>query len=97
MPTEPSNFNGSLFSRASGDVVRDRLSGPGGLRPVNEPLASVTVLMPPSSCVLLSILAAASELEKRAGSWGRAVREEKKRGEGGWPSRLNWARLGKLK
>ncbi|KAI1527834.1 hypothetical protein Ptr902_06975 [Pyrenophora tritici-repentis] len=94
MPTEPSKRNGSLLSRESGDAVRARLErsddlalvpvvGPGGLRPLNVPLASVTVLMPLSSRVLLSILAAASELEKRAGSCGRVLRDEKKRGEGG--------------
>jgi hypothetical protein len=89
--------NGSLLSRESGDAVGATLErsevrplaapgGPGGLRPLNVPLASVTVLMPLSSRVLLSILAAASLLEKRAGSCGRLFREEKKRGEGGWPS-----------
>lgn len=47
------------------------------------PLARVTVLMLLSSRVLLSMLAAASELEKRGGRLRRIVREEKKRGEGG--------------
>lgn len=59
--------------------------GSGGL-PVNDPRASVTVLTPESSeRALLSILAAASELEKRGGSIGRAFDGvlEKKRGEGG--------------
>jgi hypothetical protein len=73
------------------------LGGPGGLRPLNVPLASVTVLMPLSSRALLSILAAASELEKRAGSCGRVLREEKNSGEGGWLSRRNWALFEKLK
>jgi hypothetical protein len=50
------------------------------------PRASVTVLIPSSSPrALPSILAAASELEKRAGNRGRALRDEKKRGEGGCP------------
>jgi hypothetical protein len=49
------------------------------------PRARVTVLTLSSPRVLLSILAAASELEKRAGRWGLLRRElEKKRGEGGW-------------
>lgn len=102
MPTEPSIRSGSLLSRASGDVVRGRLErsedlalvplvGPGGLKPLKVPLARVTVLMPLSSRVLLSMLAAASELEKRAGSCGRVLREEKKRGEGGWSLWRNWA------
>ena len=108
MPIDPSMRNGSLFSRESGDAVGATLErsevrplappgGPGGLRPLNVPLASVTVLMPLSSRVLLSILAAASLLEKRAGNCGRVFREEKKRGEVGWPSRRNCALLEKLK
>lgn len=77
-PIEPSNFKGSALSRESGEAVGSRLegsglrplvelAGAGGLRPVKVPLASDTVLIPLSSRVLLSILAAASELEKRAG------------------------------
>jgi hypothetical protein len=110
MPTEPNNLRGSVRSRASGDAVRgmlDRslllplatLMGPGGLRPLKVPRARVTVLMPPSSPrVLLSILAAASELEKRGGRCGRGLRDEKKSGEGG--CLLTWncgALLGKWK
>lgn len=96
IPTEPSSRKGSFFSLASGDKVRVRLDrsevlplgaldAPGGLSPLNVPRASVTVFIPPSSpLVLLNILAAASELEKRAGSCGRMRRElEKKSGEGG--------------
>lgn len=100
MPTDPSSRRGSPRSRASGDIVRGRLDrslllplatlvGPGGLRPLKVPRASVTVFMPPSSPrVLLSILAAASELEKRGGRCGRALRDEKKSGDGGCP--LAW-------
>lgn len=107
MPTDPSNRSGSR-SRASGEAVRGRLDrslflplatlvGPGGLNPLKVPRASVTVFMPPSSPrVLLSILAAASPLEKRGGRCGRAVRE-KKSGEGGCPLAWNWAALEKLK
>jgi hypothetical protein len=106
MPTEPSSRRGSVRPRASGDAVRGMLDrslllplailvGPGGLRPLNVPRARVTVLMPPSSLVLLSILAAASELEKRAGSCGRrsSRREEKNSGEGGCPLLWKWAYL----
>jgi hypothetical protein len=108
MPIDPSMRNGSLLSRELGDAAGGKLErsevrplappgGPGGLRPAKVPLASVTVLMPLSSRVLLSILPAASPLEKRGGSCGRVLREEKKRGEGGWSSRRNGAVLDKLK
>lgn len=96
MLTEDSSLNGSrsCLSRASGDAVRGMLDRSlllplallvvaGGLRPLKAPLARCTVLMPPSSpCVLLSILAAASPLEKRGARWGRELRE-KKSGDGG--------------
>lgn len=107
MPTEPRRRSGSLLSRPSGEAAGARLErsellplvvvvvatggGPGGLNPAKVPLASVTVLMPLSSRVLLSILAAASELEKRAGRKGRMRREcEKNSGDGGWPSPCSW-------
>lgn len=49
-----------------------------------DPRASVTVFIPDASPVLLSILAAASELEKRGGSRGRKRGElEKNKGEAG--------------
>jgi hypothetical protein len=57
----------------------------GGLL-VYDPLASLTVFTADSSDdVLLNILAAASELEKRGGKMGRAFDGvfEKKRGDGG--------------
>lgn len=104
MPTEPSSLSGSVRSRASGDAAGGRLDrslllplamlvGPGGLRPLKVPRASVTVLMPPSSpWALLSILAAASELEKRAGRCGRGLHALKNSGDGGWrPPTGKWA------
>lgn len=101
-PTEPKKRKGSPLSLASGEVAGARLDlsevlslgmldGPGGLKPLKVPRARVTVRIPPSSRALLSILAAASELEKRAGNRGRMLRAEKKSGEGGWPSWMEWA------
>src|SRR5690242_5519664 len=93
-PTDPSRFRGSVRSRESGEAVRAILERsellplvtpvvPGGLRPLKVPRANVTVLMPPSSPrVLLNILAAASELENRAGRCGRARLDEKNSGDG---------------
>jgi hypothetical protein len=72
---------------------------PGGLRPLNDPLANVTVFMPLSSPrVLLSILAAASPLENLGDSCG-LVRPlwEKKSGDVGWSlsvpagGKVNWS------
>jgi hypothetical protein len=107
IPTEPSSLRGSLRSRPSGEAVRGRLDRsearalgwlliPGGLMPLKVPRGSWTVLMAVSSPrVLLSILAAASALEKRAGRGGRGLRElEKKSGDGGWAVPLT---LGKSK
>jgi hypothetical protein len=102
MPTEPSSRRGS---RASGDDVLARslllplaTLAPGGVKPLKVPRASVTVLMPPSSpCVLLSILAAASELLNRAGRCGRRLRDEKKSGDGGSTLGRNDASIAKLK
>lgn len=112
IPTEPSIRRGSFRSLPSGDAVRGRLErsevlplgtlvGPGGLNPLYVPRARLTVLTTLSSPrVLLNMVAAASELEKRAGRWGRARRalEEKKRGEVGWPvsKSIRVAVLGKL-
>ena len=108
IPTEPSIRRESSLSLPSGDAVLGMLDlselrllsalvAPGGLSPLNVPLASVTVFMPVSSPrVLLSILAAASELENWAGGCGLTRRLfEKKRGDGGCP--LSNPAIGKLK
>jgi hypothetical protein len=108
IPTEPSIRRESFLSLPSGDAVLGifdlselrplgALVVPGGLSPLNVPLASVTVFMPVSSPrVLLSILAATLELENRAGSCSLARRLfEKKRGDGGCP--LSNPAIGKLK
>jgi hypothetical protein len=100
IPIELSSRRCSFLSRSSGETTLELLARselrvlvtPGGLRPLKVPRARVTVLMPLSSpLVLLSILAAASELENRGASGGRLPRElEKKRGDGGWPVLVTW-------
>ena len=108
IPTEPSIRRESFLSLPSGDAVLgildlselrlpSALVVPGGLSPLNVPLASVTVFMPVSSPrVLLSILAAAPELENWAGGCGLTRwLFEKKRGDGGCP--LSNPAIGKLK
>lgn len=97
MPIWLNSLAPSEVSATSGESNREelyrsadaRLLGvglPAGGLLVNDPLANLTVLTADSSDdVLLNILAAASELEKRGGRTGRAFDGvlEKKRGDGG--------------